>query len=274
MKSTLGLLLILAAPSAASPQQRAPDSTITRLAWGTVNVLVRADTTHGVHVWAQTSLAAHRQRDLGFGAYFDPEAVDRWVSQANLVITAASPPPDSAIALETRPLASHDGSRVVLIRKRNKERWDKHTAILLVDREERTPWYIDVKLEEARQFIAALFDQTSHSRLHPDSVPADEHFVLDRGQCARALAGNPFPRYPYMLLRDRQSGEVWTSFVVRTDGTPDMETFRVLLSDAPAFSDAVLQAVGASHYRPAQVRNTNVAMRVYQRFTFRVGSGP
>jgi hypothetical protein len=44
MRSTLALLLIIAAPPAGGAQRVAPDSSITRLAWSTVNVLVRADT--------------------------------------------------------------------------------------------------------------------------------------------------------------------------------------------------------------------------------------
>jgi TonB-like protein len=159
----------------------------------------------------------------------------------------------------------------VLLRGRKGAKWDPHTAILLVDPEGRNPWYIDVRPPEARQLIQALFEQAGRSRRRADSVEVDERLrPLDRGTCVQAMPGNPWPSYPNVLLRDRRSGEVWTSFVVQTDSTPDMETFRVLLSDAPEFSEAVRKAVRASRYRPGKAGDTIVPMRVYQRFGFRI----
>ena len=77
-------------------------------------------------------------------------------------------------------------------------------------------------------------------------------------------------RYPEDLRLQSQSGEAWVSFVVQADSTADTTSFRVLLSDDPAFAAEAIRALRAARYRPARIGNVPVAARVYQRFTFRI----
>src|SRR5207244_11523854 len=79
----LGLLLGLRA-TAGSAQNRIPDSTITRLAWGTINVLIRADTTNGLLVWAETAPIAYQGTQQSFAASFNPQDMDPWLKLAHL----------------------------------------------------------------------------------------------------------------------------------------------------------------------------------------------
>jgi len=271
-RSTVLFVLLegLVRPATAVVQHAAPDSTVTRLAWGTVNVLLQADTTKGVLVWAETSPIAYSGKQLSFAASFDPQAVDPWLDVAHLVVTTAAVPGDSAVALETPPLVARYGSRLVLLRRRKKAKWEQQTAILLLDREEHHPWSIDAPPENARHFLEAFFRQAGQSRQLPDSTGVHDANPLEPRSCPRPLAGTLVLRYPEGLRWRGAMGEVWMHFVVQADGTPDSTSFQVLLSDDPAFAAAVIQALHRAHYQPAEVGGVPVAAHVHQRFIFRI----
>jgi TonB family protein len=273
MRRSTVLLLPLAGlvpPTTTSAQHAVPDSTVTRLAWGTVNVLVQADTTKGVLVWAETSPIGYNGEQLSFAASFDPQAVDPWLNFAHLVVTSAGVPADSAVALETPPLIARDGSRLVLLRRRRKAKWESHTAILLLDREQRHPWSIDARSDDARRFLEAFFLQAGKSRQRPDSSGVHDANPLEPRACPQPIGGTLVLRYPESLRWRHESGEVWMHFVVQADGAPDSTTFQVLLSDNRAFANAVIQALRRARYHPAEVGGVPVAAHVHQRFIFRM----
>jgi len=271
MRHSVLVLALLAAPGYA--QQLVPDTTISRLAWGSVNVLVQADTTNGVLLWAETSNLAPTVKDLRFAASFDPQAVDPWLDFAHLVVATTKAPRDSDLALETPPLVGRDGSRVILLRHRKKDQWEPHTQILLLDRDQKAKWYIDVGRDDASRLIQVLFRQSGRSRQRPDTSGVHDANPLAPPSCPEPLDGGPQLRYPENLRSRNVSGEVWMDFVIRDDGTVDPKSFRVLLSDHQDFAAAAIDAVRHAHYRPAQVEGVPVAARVHERFTFRMRRG-
>jgi hypothetical protein len=137
----LAFLITLVAPTGFA-QNWHPDSTVTRLAWGTVNVLVQADTANGLLVWAETSPIAYQRSQHSFAASFSPESLDSWVNLAHLVVTTTTSASDSGAALATPPLVARDGSHLLVFRRRKNGKWESHAEILLSDRAERHPWYI------------------------------------------------------------------------------------------------------------------------------------
>jgi hypothetical protein len=56
---------------------------------------------------------------------------------------------------------------------------------------------------------------------------------------AQMAPGNTFPRYPDALRAQHISGTVLAQFVVNTDGTPDVSTFKAVRSTDPAFTVSV-----------------------------------
>ena len=87
---------------------------------------------------------------------------------------------------------------------------------------------------------------------------------------AIALPGNPVPRYPELLRRANQRGEVVIEVVIDTNGTADIATARVIESGHPLFTDAVLAALPGARFRPAEWRGRKVRMWAVQRFVFEV----
>jgi TonB family protein len=268
MRHTAVFLALLAPPAFA--QQLVPDTTISRLAWGSVNVLVQSDTTNGVLLWAETSPLAYAVKALSFAASFDPHAVDAWLEFANLVVMTTKPPGDSDLALETPPLVARDVSRVILLRRRDKDQWEPHTQILLLDRDQKVKWYIDVGRDDAVRLIHVLFLQSGRSRQRPDTSGVHDVNPLVPRSGPEPLDGGLHLRYPENLRIRNVSGEVWMDFVIREDGTPDPKSLRVLLSDHRDFAAAAVDAVRRAHFLPARIGGVPVATRVHQRFTFRI----
>ena len=249
------------------------DTAVQRLAWGSVDVIVRADTVAGVRLWAETSSLGYSGKPLAFVASFDPDSVNLWLAQAQMVTRYKAPPSsDSVQALQTPPLRAPDSSQVILIRRRKKARWANHATLLFVDPGEQHPWTIDAKLDEADRFIRVFFHQASRSALHAtdDSTRVYEANPTVESTCPVLLPGDPGLVYPMNMYG--ASGAVWMSFVVRADGTPDDTTFHAMLFDHPAFADAAFDALRRERFKPGTVNGRPVAVRVSQKVLFKASN--
>jgi TonB family protein len=262
------LVSLLGGPSMIEAQLATPDPTVLRLAWGRVNVLVRADTMRGIHVWAQTSGLAPKTPRLAFVGYFDPQAVWAWLGAAGDVLAASSVPSDSAVGLQTPALHARDGSTLVLRRGRKGEKWENEATIFLIDAQRTRPWSITIRRDQGGELLQALVTQAGRSRVVDEPTPVSESNPLDTASSPTPLPGNPFPEYPAKLRRLGQQGEVWLSFVVQADGRAKPSSFLVLLSDDVTFSEAVITSVLASRYRPGTRAGQPMDARVYQHYTF------
>lgn len=93
---------------------------------------------------------------------------------------------------------------------------------------------------------------------------ADQVDVPAAPDTASAVA----PIYPDSLLRAGVEGRVLVEFVVDTSGTPDPETFGVVLSTDPLFTTAVRQAVLGTRFTPARREGRVVRQLVQMPFRF------
>ena len=85
---------------------------------------------------------------------------------------------------------------------------------------------------------------------------------------AIALAGNPSPRYPDVLRRANIRGEVVVQIVIDTTGLADMATLRIVSSDHPLLTDAVVAALPRARFLPAETGGRKVRMWAVQSFVF------
>lgn len=76
--------------------------------------------------------------------------------------------------------------------------------------------------------------------------------------------------YPENARASGVEGEVLAQFVVNESGRVETNTFKVLSSSSPQFSDAVRNALGRMRFRPAQIGKTNVSQVVQQAFRFKL----
>jgi protein TonB len=85
-----------------------------------------------------------------------------------------------------------------------------------------------------------------------------------------AIAGTVRPRYPDMLRTTGVEGQVIAQFVVNEQGRADRNTFRVLSSTHPLFTDAVSRALPQMRFKPAMIRGKPVSQLVQQLFVFKL----
>ena len=85
-----------------------------------------------------------------------------------------------------------------------------------------------------------------------------------------AIAGTVRPRYPDMLRTTGVEGQVIAQFVVNEQGRADRNTFRVLSSTHPLFTDAVSRAMPQMRFKPAMIRGKPVSQLVQQLFVFKL----
>ena len=267
---SLAFLIALVAPVGRAQSWRPDSTTITRLNWGPVNVVVQADTVDGLLVWAETSPNAYQGSQQSFTASFSPESVDSWVNFAHLVVTTTSRPKDSTTALATPPLVARDGSHVYVFRRQKKSRWEPRVEILLSDRAEHHPWRIDADRDNAEAFLKMLWLQGGRSRQRPESSMVRDANPLEPSTNPQVVPGTLVLRYPELLQRRQEMGEVWMSYVIQKDGTPDTTSFRVMLSDEPEFALAAIAALRRARFQPAEVGGVPIATRVHQRFIFHI----
>jgi len=266
----LASLIALAAPNGPAQSWRPDSTTITRLNWGPVNVLVQADTVNGLLVWAETSPIAYQGLQQSFAASFTPESLDSWVNLAHLVVTTTTRPTDSATALATPPLIARDGSHLYVFRRQKKSRWESRVEIVLSDPAAQHPWRIDADRDNAAAFLETLWLQGGRSRQRLESSVVRDANPLDPSKCPQVVPGTLVLRYPELLQSRREMGEVWMSYVIQKDGMPDTASFRVMLSDEPEFAIAAIEALRRARFQPAKVGGVPIATRVHQRFIFHI----
>lgn len=85
-----------------------------------------------------------------------------------------------------------------------------------------------------------------------------------------ALAGGMSPRYPETLRSSGTEGQVIAQFIVNEKGRADRESFKVVSSTHPLFSDAVKRALPGMRFRPAQIAGKPVSQLVQQLFVFKL----
>jgi len=274
LQDALLSLALLGCPIRAAAQRLGRDSSVSRLDWVSVNVLVHADSFGGVHVWALTSLIHHVGLEQSFLAYFDPARVLPWVDRASHLIHDQSSPPAEAEALQTPPLTAWDSSIVVLRRRRQGSHWEQDVRLYFLHPATGASWYVSLNLERAQEFLQALFVQALAAQQFPPVASAPGPSPADTLSYPQELAGNPDPVYPGGLDRVGLVGEVWLSFVVLPDGSVDRDSFLVYLADHPAFAQAAAEALVLARFRPGRYAGRPIAVRTFERIYFQQGRLP
>ena len=100
-------------------------------------------------------------------------------------------------------------------------------------------------------------------------VSLDSHVYLELqvDKTVRIKSAVP-PRYPGAMRAARQEGEVLVQYVVDERGQPRMETFMVITSPHPDFSQAVRRTVTTMTFYPAELAGQRVRQLVQQPFRF------
>jgi alpha-tubulin suppressor-like RCC1 family protein len=99
-------------------------------------------------------------------------------------------------------------------------------------------------------------------------VPGQTYFDFQVTTPVKPAPGTAPPVFPRALAAAGVSGEVLAQFVVDTMGVADPATFKVLKSTRQEFTDAVIAALPAMRFIPAELAGHKVLQLVQQPFSF------
>lgn len=269
------LLFMLAGasvPTASAAQQG--DSSVTRLTWGPVNVLLVSDSTTGIRLWVAPNPDGDRSGLEGreFVGDYDPVAVERWLVTAERLLSLdRASPRDTHDIINTAALVDQRGGRLVAARRREGSRWSDRVFFSLRARTTVPPVMFAIDLRSADELVRAMAKGARSSRLAaPRSLQPVHTNPADPTSCPQ-LIGEPRFRYPDYLRRTGVEGDVWVTFIVDPEGRvrPD-ESFQVLLSDDRDFTSAARDFYERARYQPVVADGVPIAVRVFQRVRFRL----
>lgn len=103
-----------------------------------------------------------------------------------------------------------------------------------------------------------------------DVVSDEPYFEFQVDKPVSPVSNGAHPRYPAILRQAGVEGEVLAQFVVDADGRADVSTFKTLKSSHDLFAQAILSALPAMRFVPAEVGGRAVKQLVQQPFAFRI----
>jgi TonB family protein len=98
--------------------------------------------------------------------------------------------------------------------------------------------------------------------------PNQTFFEFQVEHQAKPLPDSPAPRYPDLLREAGVEGVVLAQFVLSTDGTADMSSFKVIRSTHDLFTETVRAALPNMRFEPALIGGRPVRQLVQMPFTF------
>jgi hypothetical protein len=254
------------------------DSLTTWLDWGTVAFLIRADTAHGIQLWANALVARKDGAEpRTFVARYDPATVATWAMDAELLLLPdQAGPNDPPEVLAVAPLVDLHGARFIAARRREGRRWARK-VVLAFDSDGDEPLAFAVERSQATRLFSALAAAAGPSRLRDRTYATqlDDCGNGDRVSVAPAHVATPVLRYPEALADRGMPGLAVVSFIVDTTGRALMDGgFRVIFSTHPAFTQAARDAVATSRFRPALRGGVPVRAPVCQSILFMITTNP
>jgi TonB family protein len=110
--------------------------------------------------------------------------------------------------------------------------------------------------------------KASPTRLPTPMNSNQTYFEFQVEKPVQPLPGNPAPRYPDALRQANIEGNVIAQFIMDTLGHPNMETFKVLKSTDPLFTETVRSSLPNMRFSPALVGGRPVKQLVQMPFMF------
>lgn len=249
--------------------------TLTRLAWGSVNLLVHADTSGGVRVWAATTSGDRRMRSpdrqRAFAGRFDPAAVEPWTEAVAQLLHARRFAEGDTASAANASLLERDSAVVGIFRRREGDQLSERVFLYFAPPGGHDPLVIQGTAADALAFANAMLHAAALSRIAPPP-PAGAGAIyhdnpIDEATCV-AIERAVTPHYPPELVGAGVHGEVWAYFVVDSTGRARVDSFDPVLSDDVRFTQAVRRSLTGSRYRPATRDGRPVNALVAQRFVF------
>lgn len=243
-----------------------------RVKWNVGNLLVTPDSTHGVSFWFATNQSAQADGHnvvRQFDDQFVPDSLLSWLIYTRQLLELTAPlPNDTSTAVKSGYLRGLDGGLVVAARIRKGKKLSDRTRVLMLPKQD-SAFMIELDRSSMDTLIKAAAIAADRSGYR---VPAPRDTQPSRPSTSVSMrTTNRAPRYPHSLQEQGIEGEVWTRYCVDVDGTADLSTVSVALSDHEKFEQAVKAYLREARFVPATINGTPIPEVVAQRFVFALG---
>lgn len=253
------LLPLLAVPAILHSQTRHDD----RFRWGSVEVVVFADTVSGVGLLAGTTEAFDASQFRGFGASFDPSAVEAWVTAATPFVDARGF--EETDAIRAAPALINAGAdSLLLFRRRRGEGWAPEVIVQMVSGRGGAGMTLLATKGQAQELLRSLHRHAPTSRYQPALLQVS----------AEVMAGGAHYDVPPKIRFKGENhhfgrrGVAVLSFTVTVDGRVDPESFETVRADDEMFAAAARASLVTSRWDPASALGVRIESHVVMTIQF------
>jgi TonB family protein len=225
----------------------------------------------GTYLWVNTGELSSKQTET-FSGSFDPAMVLPWADSARALLSKRFPSTDTGTFRASRRLSSFGGDRIHVERQRVNGAWSQDRFVVM-EPKGGEPFVIkgdETVIGMIVDSLAAVSRRTPIVNAVVQRDSAEQANTLPPTKPATARPDNVPPMYPEVERGVRRSGTVLVSFVVGIDGMADTTSVKVIHASSFGFRKAVLDALPALKFFPAERDGTTVRARVVMPFTFSV----
>ena len=239
------------------------------LEWRNAGLTLYPDSA-GVFVYTQTHGLPGRQ--AYFSGSFDPARLNEWLAVARGFNSQTIDPNDTSELRSSPMLQSVIGDAIHVYRRRDQGVWTEERFLVFESIRGTPPVVIpgtERTMVQILDSLGAVAKRTNFSSTAAQQV-ITETVMVSYDREAAASPDNKPPAYPSGSGRQRRNGLVVLSFFVDADGRSEMGTVRQLFTSAPPFYDAVMEALPAMKFFPAELKGKKVRSKVVMPFAFSV----
>jgi TonB family protein len=199
----------------------------------------------------------------------DPIISLQWVTIARKLVTSTHQANSEPARQVTPPLQAKQGPDYILLARNPEKAAAERVFIFAVsDSARQVKWRAEASLAQVEALLNALDRVASDSRTSAGQFfGGTTHPEHDEPV---QIVSQPKPKYPSRLASRGRVGRVWMAYDIGANGRVIQGTFRPLLSDDILFTQAAIQALLRSRFKPAMRNGQPVSQRVFQVILFRV----
>jgi hypothetical protein len=265
----IGIWLLAALSSFGRAEAQAGSPELRHLRWPLLDIVTVPDSAELWFMAAPTPATTKWESGSNLVSLgIDPVLALQWVTVARKLVSDEARLAAGQPVHVTPPLRARRGPPFVVLATNPKKPSARTEFVLLVsDSAKDVNWKSFASAAQVSELLIALEATARDSR--EGTHAAWMTFADEDPDTPVSAVSQPRPAYPGGLALRNRVGRVWMSYVVTAGGRADPATFFPLLSDDSLFTEAAIQALLRSRYRPAVLHGQPVPQRVFQVILFR-----
>jgi TonB-like protein len=267
---TLCLMAALFSPTVLKAQTGIPG--LRQIRWPLLDIVILPDSSSGLLFLVAPNPRAVQWTKPGTSVVsmgIDPITALQWATVAHTLL--ADPSSGGAGAWSVAPpLRGSRGPEFVLLAKNPKRSAPSEALIFLVsDSALHTQWKTFVSPAQLDALLTGLEAVARERQATWDPSSTAFGTTNDSVEVPVRVVFQPEPKFPGKLAFNGREGRVWMSYAVDSTGRTETGSMRPLLSDDLLFTQAAIDALMHSKFKPALRHGRPVRQQVFQVIQFR-----